>query len=143
MSQRCSPAPSMTSFSLDDQSSILNSTPIAQAEPTSPKETFHSPAPVTMADNNDVISSNDENNLDKNDSDNTLNTSKEHKEKDEQKEKIKAEKKAAKKLTKEMTICKIILEEMEVRGIQIFKAAQFLTIFIFRCMRIPGRSFCR
>lgn len=107
----------MTSFSMDEQSSILNSTPVAAApavDPAPPNETFHTPAPVTnVADNNEVISSNDENNLDRNDSDNTLNSS--HKDKDDQKEKIKAEKKAAKKLIKELTICKVILEEMEVR----------------------------
>lgn len=109
----------MTSFSMDEQSSILNSTPITAApaaDPSPPNETFHSPAPViNVADNNEVISSNDENNLEKNDSENALNSPKEPKDKDDQKEKIKAEKKAAKKLIKEMTICKIILEEMEVR----------------------------
>ena len=55
----------MTSFSMDEQSTILNSTPVetvAPVEPKSPNETFHSPAPVTATvDNNDVISSNDEN----------------------------------------------------------------------------------
>lgn len=51
--------------------------------------------------------------MDKSDSDN-FHSSKEHRDKDEQKEKLKAEKKAAKKLLKELTICKIILEEMEV-----------------------------
>lgn len=107
----------MTSFSMDEQSSILNSTPVTAATPAfdsaPPNETFHTPAPVTnVADNNEVSSGNDEN-LEKNDSDNTLNSS--HKDKDDQKEKIKAEKKAAKKLIKELTICKVILEEMEVR----------------------------
>lgn len=107
----------MTSFSMDEQSSILNSTPVSAppaVDPAPPNETFHTPAPATnAADNNEVISSNDENNLERNDSDNTLNSS--HKDKDDQKEKIKAEKKAAKKLIKELTICKVILEEMEVR----------------------------
>lgn len=113
----------MTSFALDEQSSILNSTPniTSPAEPSSPIQTFHTPAPVTSlvmstSDNSEVISSNDENNLEKNDSDNMLHASKEHKEKDEHKEKMKAEKKAAKKLMKELTICKIILEEMEVKA---------------------------
>lgn len=68
-------------------------------------------------DTSDLISSNDDENTEKNESDpinnSVNNSSKEHKEKDD-KEKIKAEKKAAKKLTKELTICKIILEEMEV-----------------------------
>lgn len=111
----------MTSFALDEQSSILNSTPniTSPVEPSSPAETFHTPAPVTSlvmstSDNSEVISSNDETILEKNDSDNILHASKEHKEKDEHKEKLKAEKKAAKKLMKELTICKIILEEMEV-----------------------------
>lgn len=106
---------------IDDQSSMLNSTPIAitTTEPTSPAEPFHSPAPVSSlaiaSDNSEVISSNDdENNAEKNDSDNMIHLSKEHKDKDEHKEKMKAEKKAAKKLMKELTICKIILEEMEV-----------------------------
>lgn len=115
-----SPEPSLTSFSLDEQS-ILNSTTNASIpiEPSSPPQTFNTPAPVTAltvsaSDNSEVVSSNEENNIDKNDSDNILHTSKEHKEKDEHKEKLKAEKKAAKKLMKELTICKIILEEMEV-----------------------------
>lgn len=103
---------------MDEQSTILNSTPIPSntiVEPTSPS--FNIPAPVTSlatpaSDNSEVISSNDENNGEKTDSDNMPHP---HKEKDEHKEKIKAEKKAAKKLMKELTICKIILEEMEVR----------------------------
>lgn len=65
-------------------------------------------------DTSEVNSSNEENNAEKNDSDSTIHLSKEHKEKDDFKEKMKAEKKAAKKLVKELTICKIILEEMEV-----------------------------
>lgn len=65
-------------------------------------------------DTSEVNSSNEENNAEKNDSDSMLHLSKEHKEKDDFKEKMKAEKKAAKKLVKELTICKIILEEMEV-----------------------------
>lgn len=111
----------MNSFTIDDQSSILNSTPIPvnPTEPTSPATPFHSPAPVSSlavaSDNSEVVSSNDENNVEKNDSDNMIHPmSKEHKDKDEHKEKMKAEKKAAKKLMKELTICKIILEEMEV-----------------------------
>ena len=105
---------------LDEQSSILNSTTnatIPNDEPSSPPQTFNAPAPVpsmSASDNSEVVSSNDENNIDRNDSDNIPHAPKEHKEKDEQKEKIKAEKKAAKKLMKELTICKIILEEMEV-----------------------------
>lgn len=114
-----SPTPSLNSFTIDDQSSILNSTPITlnATEPLSPVAPFHSPAPVSSqavaSDNSEVVSSNDENNVEKNDSDNVIH-SKEHKDKDEHKEKLKAEKKAAKKLMKELTICKIILEEMEV-----------------------------
>lgn len=110
----------MTSFSMDEQSSILNSTPIAvnPKEPSLPRDTFHSPAPVStsavVSDNSEVVSSNEENNAEKNDSDSMIHSSKDHKEKDEHKEKIKADKKAAKKLMKELTICKIILEEMEV-----------------------------
>lgn len=107
----------MTSF---DDSAILNSTPNSKhlTEPTSPQETFHSPAPVLAVSNanndvNDVEISSIENNStpEKNDSDSVVNSSKD---KDEFKEKVKAEKKAAKKLLKELTICKIILEEMEV-----------------------------
>lgn len=110
----------MTSFSMDEQSSILNSTPIAvnPKEPSLPPDTFHSPAPVStsavVSDNSEVVSSNEENNAEKNDSDSMIHSSKDHKDKDEHKEKIKADKKAAKKLMKELTICKIILEEMEV-----------------------------
>lgn len=68
-----------------------------------------------MSDNSEILSCNEENNLEKSDSDNMIHPLKEHKEKDEHKEKQKAEKKAAKKLMKELTICKIILEEMEVK----------------------------
>lgn len=117
---RFSPTASLTSFSLDEQSSVLNSTPnvINPVEPSSPS--FHTPAPPVVTsptsapENNEVNSSNDENNAEKNDSDSMLHTSKEHKERDDHREKVKAEKKAAKKLIKEITICKIILEEMEV-----------------------------
>lgn len=42
------------------------------------------------------------------------------KERDDLKERLKAEKKAAKKLMKEMNICKIILEEMEVKVFSLF-----------------------
>lgn len=115
----------MTSFCLEEQSSILNSTPnnATLVEPSSPS--FQSPAPVTSltalaSDNSEMISSNDENNADKNDSEIVLNTSKDLKDKDEQKEKVKAEKKAAKRLIKELTICKIILEEMEVIELKLF-----------------------
>lgn len=115
-----SPAPSITSFTLDEQS-ILNSTPISTTPValSPPQQTFHTPAPVTSLpsadmENNEVVCSNDENNGDKHDSDNILNSSKEHRDKDELREKIKAEKKAAKRLLKELTICKIILDELEV-----------------------------
>lgn len=107
----------MKSFSLDEQSTILNSTANASTpiEPSSPPQTFNTPAPVntmSASDNSEVVSSNDENNIDRNDSDSVHH--KEQREKDDHKEKLKAEKKAAKKLMKELTICKIILEEMEV-----------------------------
>lgn len=112
----------MTSISMDEQQpSILNSTPITTlpTEPLSPAQAFSTPAPVTTSaipsDNSEILSCNDENNLEKSDSDNMIHPLKEHKEKDEHKEKQKAEKKAAKKLMKELTICKIILEEMEVK----------------------------
>jgi hypothetical protein len=110
--------PSITSFCLDEQSSILNSTPnnLTPIEPLSPS--FQSPAPVSLltalAPDVREVSSNDENNAEKNDTEIVTNAAKDHKEKDEHKEKIKAEKKAAKRLIKELTICKIILEEMEV-----------------------------
>lgn len=100
----------------------MNSTPIAipLVEPLSPS--FHTPAPISnltalISDNSEVVSSNDENNGEKNDPDN-VHFCKEQKEKDDQKEKAKAEKKAAKKLMKELTICKIILEEMEVNNLE-------------------------
>lgn len=110
----------MTSF---EDPTILNSTPIPKnpPEPASPQQTFNTPAPVLAVSNsnndtNEVLSGNEDtvNTPDKNDSDTILNSSKEFKDKDDIKEKIKAEKKAAKKLLKELTICKIILEEMEV-----------------------------
>jgi hypothetical protein len=119
-----SPTPSLTSFSTDEQqASILNSTPIP-VESAPSAEMFPSPAPVPAATpifDACNLSIDDESN-EKQESE-TLNnsvnnSSKEHKEKDDQKEKVKAEKKAAKKLTKEMTICKIILEEMEVKFMQ-------------------------
>lgn len=110
----------MTSF---DDTTILNSTPNAKntPEPLSPPQTFHTPAPVLTVSNSnmdtsEVLSGNEDANVpEKNDSDGVINSSKEHKDKDEHKEKVKAEKKAAKKLLKELTICKIILEEMEVK----------------------------
>lgn len=102
-----SPAASHASFSMDDQPSILNSTPIPNVTNSAEPPAFNPPAPVlTLATDSEVISSNDENNAEKNDSDNVIASPK---------EKAKAEKKAAKKLMKELTICKIILEEMEVR----------------------------
>lgn len=82
-------------------------------EPESPAQSFNIPAPVSSAaitsDTSEIMSSNDENNAEKHDP-------KENRDKEEQKEKIKTEKKAAKKLIKELTICKIILEEMEVNA---------------------------
>lgn len=108
----------MTSF---EDSTILNSTPNSKTpqEPSSP-QSFHTPAPVIATSNNEGVentSGNEETNTsDKNDTDSFSNPVREHKDKDEQKEKLKAEKKAAKKLLKELTICKIILEEMEVRN---------------------------
>jgi hypothetical protein len=141
-----SPAPSVTSF---DDSTILNSTPISKnpSEPTSPLQTFHTPAPVlapvnSNLDTSEALSSNEESNVpEKNDSDGAINSSKEHKDKDEHKEKVKAEKKAAKKLLKELTICKIILEEMEVITNEIFKKFQISNLIFFRFMKIPGH-FC-
>lgn len=116
----------MTSF---EDSAILNSTPNSKIpqEPASPPQSFNTPAPVTAASNNDVaenLSGNEETiATDKNDTDSFSNSVKEHKDKDEQKEKLKAEKKAAKKLLKELTICKIILEEMEVRKQRCFEVS--------------------
>jgi hypothetical protein len=101
----------MTSF---DDSAILNSTPNSKTpqEPSSPQSI---PAPVATSNDGDASGNEETNATDKNDTDSFSNSVKEHKDKDEQKEKMKAEKKAAKKLLKELTICKIILEEMEVR----------------------------
>lgn len=112
----------MTSF---DDTTILNSTPNPKNTPepmSPPPQTFNTPAPVlnvsnSNMDTSEVLSGNEDANVpDKNDSDGVINSSKEHKDKDEHKEKVKAEKKAAKKLLKELTICKIILEEMEVKS---------------------------
>lgn len=117
-----SPAASMASFCLDEQSSILNSTVVNEtSSPPSPiPTTFQSPAPVLNSnvsqqlDNNEAVSANEESDHSPVKSDNEMSNLHSQREKDEQKEKIKAERKAAKKLIKEMTICKIILEEMEV-----------------------------
>jgi hypothetical protein len=115
-----SPTPSLTSFSTDEQqSSILNSTPVL-AESVAPVQLFHSPAPVTVTpilDANDIDDESNEKQESEPLNNSATNSNKEQKEKEDQKEKVKADKKAAKKLTKEMTICKIILEEMEVNDI--------------------------
>jgi len=108
----------MASFTMEDQS-IMNSTSIANATdsslpslPPSPSHTFQTPAPVThMAESNDNIVSSDELDRDKSEEENAYCSSKE---KEDQREKLKAEKKAIKKIMKELTICKVILEEMEV-----------------------------
>lgn len=125
---------------------------INHVEPSSPS--FHTPAPPVVTaptstlENNEVNPNNEENNAEKNDSDSMLHSSKEHKEKDDHREKIKAEKKAAKKLIKEITICKIILEEMEVNQYQqiLHIDKQFTYIDYFhthRCTRILGHSYSR
>ena len=108
----------MTSF---DDSTILNSTPNSKVlqEPASPPP-CDTPVAVTAISNSitdagENLSGQEETNVaDKADVDSFSNSVKEHKDRDEQKDKMKAEKKAAKKLLKELTICKIILEEMEV-----------------------------
>lgn len=108
----------MTSFVMDEQSSILNSTPVAEPPPPeSPIQTFQTPANVSSEpppDNHEPAPPppNDENNGEKHESTETISSPKENK--DEIKEKIKADKKAAKRLLKELTICKIILDELEV-----------------------------
>lgn len=109
--RKCSPSPSLTSCSVDDQVS-----PKKQNE-----NSFQMPFSAVKINNSDNCNEEDNSDNKHNDSDN--NAAKDlnkdvkvemTKEKDEHKEKAKADKKATKKILKEMSICKIILEEMEV-----------------------------
>lgn len=126
----------MTSFSIDEHSSMNNTIPTLNSADTTPQISNIIPPPavnvvqnvtstppstaVTVKINNDNnTSNNDDNETEISDINITQNNSspikeKDSKERDDLKEKLKAEKKAAKKLMKELAICKVILEEMEV-----------------------------
>ena len=117
----------MTSFSIDEHSSMNNTIPNLTSADTTPQISNTLPpiilpqsATIATKVNNDnnTSTNNDDNETEISDT-NTQNNSitikeKDSKERDDLKEKLKAEKKAAKKLMKEMAICKVILEEMEV-----------------------------
>lgn len=116
----------MTSFSIDEHSSMNNTIPNLTSADTTPQISNTPNLPpilpqnVTTKVNNDnnTSTNNDDNETEISDTNTQNNSSpikeKDSKERDDLKEKLKAEKKAAKKLMKEMTICKVILEEMEV-----------------------------
>lgn len=117
----------MTSFSIDEHSSMNNTIPNLTSADTTPQISSTLPpiilpqsATIATKVNNDnnTSTNNDDNETEISDTNTQNNSSpikeKDSKERDDLKEKLKAEKKAAKKLMKEMAICKVILEEMEV-----------------------------
>ena len=118
----------MTSFSIDEHSSMNNTIPNLTPADTTPQISNTPNLPPILPQNvtatkvnndNNTSTNNDENETEISDTNTQNNSSpikeKDNKERDDLKEKLKAEKKAAKKLMKEMAICKVILEEMEVR----------------------------
>lgn len=119
----------MTSFSIDEHSSMNNTIPTLNPADTTPQISSTLPpvnvvptsVAATKVNDNNTSTNNDENETEISDTNITQTNSssspikeKDNKERDDLKEKMKAEKKAAKKLMKEMAICKVILEEMEV-----------------------------
>ncbi|KAG5678274.1 hypothetical protein PVAND_007963 [Polypedilum vanderplanki] len=127
-----SPTASMTSFSIDEHSSMNNTIPnLNSSDMTSTNANVANlnSSPTAQNTSSKGLTNNDDNETEISDSNTHSNSSpikdkiesggfnkegSNTKERDDLKEKLKAEKKAAKKLVKEMAICKIILEEMEV-----------------------------
>jgi hypothetical protein len=145
----------MTSFSIDEHSSMNNTIPNLTSADTTPQISNTLPpiilpqSATTIAtkvnNDNNTSTNNDDNETEISDTNTQNNSSpikeKDSKERDDLKEKLKAEKKAAKKLMKELAICKVILEEMEVSASILGTRTLTNSNLCFRYMRTPGPSY--